>query len=131
MTHPMHHIRRRGRAIDRLRFLTTGAAVVGIAGTAGFGALAAATWSGTPGATSAADGAGNSGAASGTGGTTASGPGPTVSGGRSTDEDDDGATGGDLFGTVPNGAATLPGTTRVRPAQPGSGRSHATSGGSH
>jgi hypothetical protein len=54
MTHdPRPHIHRRGHAIGRLRFLTTGAAVAGIAGTAGFGVLAAASWSGasTPDAT--------------------------------------------------------------------------------
>ncbi|HLO34835.1 MAG TPA: hypothetical protein VK194_02075, partial [Candidatus Deferrimicrobium sp.] len=43
---PRPHIHRRRRAIDRLRTLTTGAAVAGLAGTAGFGVLAAATWSG-------------------------------------------------------------------------------------
>ena len=48
MTHdPRPHIHRRRRAIGRLRSLTAGAAVAGIAGTAGFGVLAAATWSGT------------------------------------------------------------------------------------
>lgn len=48
MTHdPRPHIHRRRHAIGRLRSLTAGAAVAGIAGTAGFGVLAAATWSGT------------------------------------------------------------------------------------
>jgi len=42
----LHAIRRRD-AIDRLRSLTTGAIVAGTAGTIGFGALAAATYSGT------------------------------------------------------------------------------------
>lgn len=44
---PRPHIRRRSLAIDRLRTLTTGAALAGFAGTAGFGVLAAASWSGT------------------------------------------------------------------------------------
>jgi hypothetical protein len=53
MTNASRHIRRRRRAIERLRALTTGAAVAGVAGTAGFGVLAAVSWSGDPGATSA------------------------------------------------------------------------------
>jgi hypothetical protein len=126
MTPPTDHIRRRRGAIDRLRTLTTGAALAGIAGTAGFGALAAATWSGAPGVTSAVDVAG---APDGVSRTSGSGPGPILNSGGSTD--DDGARSGDVFGSVPNAGAALPGTTRIRPAKPGSGRSHATSGGSH
>jgi hypothetical protein len=38
--------RERDRALRRLRSVTTGIAVVGTAATAGFGALAAVTWSG-------------------------------------------------------------------------------------
>jgi hypothetical protein len=37
--------------MDRLRSLTTGAAIAGLAGTAGFGLLAAASWSGASTAT--------------------------------------------------------------------------------
>ena len=50
---PRLHVRRRRLAIDRLRSLTTGAAVAGVAGVAGFGLLAAATWSGDPSKTGA------------------------------------------------------------------------------
>ena len=52
---PRPHIRRRDGAIARLRGLTTTAAVAGLAGTAVFGAVAAASWSGDPNAASAAD----------------------------------------------------------------------------
>src|SRR5439155_23288270 len=45
MTNASRHIQRRRRAIERLRTLTTGAAVAGVAGTAGFGILAAVSWS--------------------------------------------------------------------------------------
>ncbi len=44
----------RDRAFGRLRTLTTSIAVAGIAGTAGFGALAASTYAGQPGATTIA-----------------------------------------------------------------------------
>ncbi|HEV7810349.1 MAG TPA: hypothetical protein VGO64_07105, partial [Candidatus Limnocylindrales bacterium] len=50
---PRQHVRRRTAAIARLHSMTTGAAIVGVAGTAAFGAVAAATWSGDPNATSA------------------------------------------------------------------------------
>ena len=40
--------RERDRALGRIRSITTGLAVLGTAATAGFGALAAVTWSGTP-----------------------------------------------------------------------------------
>lgn len=50
-TDPRPHIRRRRHAIGRLRSLSTTAAVAGLAGTAGFGAVAALTWSGDPNAT--------------------------------------------------------------------------------
>ena len=124
MTLPTHHIRRRRRAIDRLRTLTTGAAVAGLAGTAGFGVLAAATWSGTPGATTAADAGGDASAPTSGGGGSNQAP----AGGGSTGS---GTAPGGLFGSTPNSGGTVPGITRVRPVQPGSGRSHATSGGSH
>jgi hypothetical protein len=48
---PRPHIYRRGLADRRLRSLTSGTAVVGIAGTAAFGFVAAASWSGDPTAT--------------------------------------------------------------------------------
>ncbi len=129
MNDATHHIHRRGRAIDRLRSVTTGAAVAGIAGTVGFGALAAATWSGNPNVTSAAGATNGAGTGSGSNGTRT---GPSNVGDGSTGGGDDG---GSLFGTAPGGAfGTDPNggqnPTFVRPAQPGS-RSHATSGGSH
>jgi hypothetical protein len=40
------HVGRRRAAIDRLRTLTTGVVVAGVAGTVGFGLLAAATFRG-------------------------------------------------------------------------------------
>jgi hypothetical protein len=121
MTNAHRHIHRRRRAIDRLRALTTGAAVAGIAGTAGFGAVAAASWSGQPGAQSATDvGTGSSGESSNNGPTS-----PRANTNPSTN----GVAPGDIFGSVPN-SGTGGGTTRVRPAQPSTGRSHATSGGS-
>jgi len=40
------HVGRRRQAIDRLQTLTTGAVVAGVAGTLGFGVLAAATFTG-------------------------------------------------------------------------------------
>ena len=64
MTNASRHIQRRRRAIERLRTLTTGAAVAGVAGTAGFGILAAVSWSGDPTASSAADLSAGSGSAS-------------------------------------------------------------------
>lgn len=39
--------RERDRALHRIRSITTGIAILGTAGTAGFGALAAVTWSGS------------------------------------------------------------------------------------
>lgn len=48
---PRPHIRRRRLALDRHRSLSTTVAVAGIAGTAGFGAIAALSWSGDPAAT--------------------------------------------------------------------------------
>ena len=116
------HIHRRRRAIDRLRALTTGVAVAGIAGTAGFGAVAAVSWSGQPGVQSAADLGGGSSGDSTTNGSTY----PRSNNNPSTN----GVAPGDIFGSVPNRGA-VGGTTRIRPAQPSTGGSHATSGGSH
>ncbi|HEX3428250.1 MAG TPA: hypothetical protein VHS36_05535 [Candidatus Limnocylindrales bacterium] len=45
-THLRHHVGRRRQAIGRLQTLTTGAVVAGVAGTVGFGVLAAATFTG-------------------------------------------------------------------------------------
>jgi len=50
-TDPRPQIRRRRFAIERLRSLSTSAVIAGIAGTAGFGLMAAMTWSGDPNAT--------------------------------------------------------------------------------
>jgi hypothetical protein len=120
MTHdPRPHIRRRGRAIDRLRSLTTGAAIAGLAGTAGFGILAAESWSGTApvGATD----------------TRASEPGLTDTGGSSVGTAP--RTAPTSVGAAPrpaptsNGAARQPTTTAPR-VQRGSGPGHASSGGS-
>src|SRR6476619_6136986 len=81
------HAHRRRRALDRLEGLTTGLAVAGVAGTAGFAILAAATWSGVPGAHTVNDlpaVVGNGGGASGgssSGGSGSSGSGSGGSGG--------------------------------------------------
>jgi hypothetical protein len=121
---PRIHVRRRRRAIDRLQSLTTGAAVAGIAGTAGFSLLAAASWSGVPGATTAADVGGA--------GLIPTNPSGNGSSGASTPRNQPQAGTTDPFATGGgSGSSGSSGTTRVRPAQPGTGRSHATSGGSH
>jgi hypothetical protein len=126
MTNANHHIHRRRLAINRLRALTTGAAVAGIAGTAAFGAVAAASWSGDPSASSATDlGAGSTGAFPANGGASSGG-----SRGTTNNPSTNGIAPGDIFGSVPN-TGSAGGTTRVRPVQPGTARSHATSGGSH
>jgi hypothetical protein len=109
---PRVHAGRRSRAIDRLRTMTTGAAVAGVAGTAAFGVLAATTWSGEPGATGAA----------------AVGPSPTAT--APDDASGRGSSGAEAPGNQPEPAAPGGGSTRIRPAQPGSGRGHATTGGS-
>jgi hypothetical protein len=110
---PRIHVGRRSRAIDRLRTMTTGAAVAGVAGTAAFGILAAATWSGEPGATGAA---------------AAANPTPTAT--APDDASGRGSSGEALPGGQTQPAAPGGGSTRIRPTQPGSGRSHATTGGS-
>ena len=76
------HAHRRRRALDRLEGLTTGLAVAGVAGTAGFAILAAASWSGVPGARTVNDlpaVVGNVGGAS--GGSSSGGSGSGGSGG--------------------------------------------------
>jgi hypothetical protein len=126
MNSSTHHVHRRRRAIERLQTLTSGAALLGVAGTVGFAGLAAATWSGNSGAATAGDldsGAGGTSAGSEAG----SGQGVTGAG-------NPGAAAtprANIFGSTPNAGTGSQGATRVRPVQPGTGRSHATSGGSH
>jgi hypothetical protein len=111
---PRPHIRRRSHAIDRLRSLTTGAAIAGLAGTAGFGVLAAATWSGDATAANAAGGSTTTNGTTGTNGT-----GGTSGTNRTT-------------GIAPKtgGTAQQPTVTTPR-VQRGSGSGHASTGGSH
>jgi len=122
MTEPMPHIHRRRRALGRLQMMTTGAAIAGVAGTAGFAAVAAVTWAGRSGVTSAADvGVGSN--APGEAGNAANdpfAPQPVPS---------ENAQPGQVFGAPTSGSGSS-GATRVRPPQPTTGRSHATSGGS-
>ncbi|HEY7131819.1 MAG TPA: hypothetical protein VH440_06180 [Candidatus Limnocylindrales bacterium] len=104
---------RRGQALDRLRLLTTATAVAGVAGTAGLAVVAAASWSGDPNATKAA----------------------TVQGGP-----DDGTTAQPstpprqrnqaVAPVDPFGGSSNQGSSGIRPVQPGTGRNHATTGGS-
>ncbi len=107
---PRLQIHRRRSAIERLRTLTTGAAVAGLAGTAGFGVLAAATWSGNVSAATSITAAGTIGTSD------DNGTGPT--------RIDQGF--GAATGPAANGAAA---TARPRPAA--APRVHATTGGSH
>jgi hypothetical protein len=107
---PRPHVHRRRRAIERLRSLTTGTAVAGLAGVAGFGVLAAATWSGDPSAVGATD-AGSTSSGSGGGGPV-NGP-ATVQ------------TNPSRVTTPQNPTVTKPRVQRV------SGTGHATTGGSH
>jgi hypothetical protein len=104
---PRPHIHRRGIADRRLRSLTTGTAVVGIAGTAAFGLVAAASWSGDPAATplpaTTTTGAGTYRAA------------PTAPTG--------------VQPVAPNNGFAQPPT--VSALRPNRGAGHATSGGSH
>lgn len=115
-------VRRRRQAIDRLRGLTSGAALAGVAGTAAFGLLAAASWSGNPNVTTATDVGIDAGGA-------------TV---PQQDAPQQQAPQATVPGTIGNGstgssgASASNGTNRVRPVQPGTGtnRRHATTGGS-
>jgi hypothetical protein len=127
------HAHRRRRALDRLEGLTTGLAVAGVAGTAGFAVLAAATWSGVPGAHTVndlpavvANGGSSRGSSGGSGsaGSGSGGSGSAGSGGVIQPDDPN-------VGILGNGSTGSNGTQiapRVRPAQPRSG--HATTGGS-
>jgi hypothetical protein len=103
------HTGRRREAIDRLRSLTTGTFVAGLAGTIGFGFLAAATFTGTATAEPATDGTQPSTTSpfAGSGGSTGSGT-SRVQGNATIP----------AFGSVPN----------PRPAP--THRSHASTGGS-
>ena len=114
---PRPHIHRRGHAIGRLRSLTTGAAVAGLAGTAGFGVLAAATWSGNAVAADANGGGAPTyndlGAGNGTTGTS-------------------GISGTNRIRIVPNtGGTTQQPTTTTPRVQRVTGTGHASTGGSH
>ena len=111
---PRPHVHRRRLATDRLRSLTTGAALAGLAGTAGFGAIAAISWSGT----TASDNGATTDAGTGLSAPTATHS-TTAAGGA-------GSTGTRV---TPNAGVTTPQPTpRV---QRGSGSGHASSGGSH
>jgi hypothetical protein len=114
---PRPHIHRRGNAIDRLRSLTTGAAIAGFAGTAGFGVLAAATWSGTATAANQTDGATSNDT---TGVNAATGVNGTG-----------GTSGTNRTRTVPNTGTNQQPTTTVPRVQRSNGTGHASTGGSH
>jgi hypothetical protein len=111
------HVRRREGALARLQGLTATAAVAGVAGTAIFGAVAAASWSGNPTAKSAAD----LGIGSGSDNNPVAQQ-PAVPTPRAQDDPND------LFGTNPNTGSG--GSARLQPVFPRQGRSHATTGGS-
>jgi hypothetical protein len=106
---PRPHIDRRGHAIGRLRSLTAGAAIAGLAGTAGFGVVAAASWSGD--ATGTNDGTTTQGT-NGSSGTNGSGPSRPQATPRT------------------GGSAQQP-TVTTPEVRRGSGSGHASSGGSH
>ena len=119
---PRPHIHRRRHAIGRLRSLTTGAAVVGLAGTAGFGVLAAASWSGNA-------------TAAGAGGATTDGATTNDAlgtGGLYGSNGSAGTTGTNRTRIAPNGGGTAQQPTTTTPrVQRGSGSGHASTGGSH
>jgi len=109
---PRPHIRRRRHAIGRLRSLSTTAAVAGLAGTAGFGAVAALTWSGDPNASPLP--AANVETDLGTGGTNGTTVRPRA----------------EVQPVTPNGGfAQPPAVTTPRTGHSGGG--HASTGGSH
>jgi hypothetical protein len=122
MTHdPRPHIHRRRHAIDRLRSLTVGAAVAGLAATAGFGVLAAASWSGV--AKAADDTGATTNDTSGTYGSNGTGTGSTGT---------SGATPTNRPKVAPNtGGTSVPPATATPRVQRSSGSGHASSGGSH
>ena len=127
------HAHRRRRALDRLEGLTTGLTVMGVAGTAGFAILAAASWSGVPGKTTANDlpavvgniGDGSGGSSSGSSRSGGVGSGSSGGGVQPVDPNLGRINPNGGTGSGSNGAQATP---RVRPAQPRSG--HATTGGS-
>jgi hypothetical protein len=128
------HAHRRRRALDRLDGLTTGLTVAGVAGTAGFAILAAASWSGVPGKTTANDlpavvgsvGDGSNGSSSGT--SRSGGLGSGSSGGGVQPVNPNLGRVDPNAGTGSGGSNGTQNAPRVRPAQPRSG--HATTGGS-
>jgi hypothetical protein len=120
---PRPHIHRRGNAIDRLRSLTTGAAIAGLAGTAGFGVLAAATWSGTATAADQADGTTTNDATGLDGGYGTTGTNGTTGAG--------GTSGTTRPRPAPTAATNQQPTTTIPRVQRVSGGGHASSGGSH
>jgi hypothetical protein len=113
---PRPHIHRRRHAIDRLRSLTMGATVASLAGVAGFGALAAASWSGS------AQAANDTGAATTDGTTGANGTGSTGT---------SGTTGSNRAAAPNTGGTTQPRATAAPRVQRVSGSGHASTGGSH
>jgi hypothetical protein len=123
MSHdPRPHIHRRRHAIGRLQSLTTGAAIAGLAGTAGFGILAAATWSGNAQAADEPSGA------------------TSIVGANGAYGGDEGAGDDDPVTTtrtprpqyVPNTGGTAQQPTTITPrVQRVSGSGHASTGGSH
>ena len=122
---PRPHIHRRGNAIGRLRSLTTGAALAAVAGTAGFGLLAAVSWSGSATAADATgdsastiDGAGGSSIDNGTNGSNGS-------------NGTSGSTGTSRTKIAPNAAGSTPQPAATPRVQRGSGSGHASTGGSH
>ena len=115
---PRPHIHRRGDAIDRLRSLTAGAAVAGLAGTAGFGVLAAASWSGNATTANAAGGTTTTDGGVGSNGSNGTAGGSGTSGSRGTN-------------VAPNSGGTAPQATARPRVQRVSGSGHASTGGSH
>jgi hypothetical protein len=143
MTRNQHALRSaRDDALDRLHRITTGLAVGGVAATAGFGALAAATFSGTPQDGAQAAVVDQAPADSGSGSSaTATGRHERSSDGESSNDDRDGerdddegdAQGGQAFGlTNPFPAPSSP--PLARPATPPAAapptRAHVSTGGS-
>jgi cytoskeletal protein RodZ len=108
--------RSRDRALDRLRTLTAGAALVGFAGTGAFGALAALNYAGHSTTTTGTTGSSSTNASSGSNSNTGSSRSDTSTNSGTTSNDDSSNT--DLFQ-----AAQLP-TTQ------GTGSAHVSTGGS-
>jgi hypothetical protein len=120
---PRPHVRRRRHAIDRLRALTTGAAVAGLAGTAGFGLLAAASWSGTATAADTSGGSTTFGSSGSDGGSGTNGS----AGGSGTS----GTSGSTRATAAPNTGGTAARPAATPRVQRANGSGHASTGGSH